>query len=62
MLRHVRADSGAVGRRVTVARQAYLLRGPGLIAGMTWLLGLAAVIDAALPAQERRRAQEITHL
>lgn len=62
IIRHPTTGGGQVPRRAAAAGRAYLQRAPRLIAGLARLAGLITVLDAALPAEERRRAQEIAHL
>lgn len=54
--------SGATARPDTAPRRTYMQRAPLLIAALARLAGLLTILDAALPADERRRAQVITHL
>jgi lysyl-tRNA synthetase class 2 len=61
-IRHPETGAGADPRRASALWQVYLQRAPGLIAGLARLAGLLAIIDAALPAEERHRAHAITHV
>jgi lysyl-tRNA synthetase class 2 len=62
MIRHTETRGGAAPRRAVAARRAYLRRAPRLIAGLARLVGVLVILDAALPREEMRRAQQITHL